>query len=464
MKMSNLSRTFLLVLALSLCYSRAESGGGQSNIRGMGMARTAVASSRGLDAVGVNPANLGLQGNDRVMLSVLPFGVHAGSDFLNYSLYQTYFTGSEGRDGRTARYLTEKDKQDILGAFTDEFGRISADAEARLIGLSICSEGLGGLAFTVKERAAFYAATPRDYVSFLFYGNPPGSTYDFRDASAQAVWVREYALSLGFPVSDDTPFGPLSAGLAFKVVHGRQFFEVERFNTTLATAENGTLHGSVDYLARSAGTDLDGDNVAQELLFPSPAGSGVGIDLGVSSMPTPYLTVGISVTDIGSMSWSGNAEQVKAETMLVVDDPLDVDKRDAIEDAVRGEKGPVGEFGSPLPTTLRIGGLLSLHKLVDLGIFQNGMEICLDYSQGLRGAATTEPGRVSLGLEFSPLSWIPLRGGISVGGRDHLSGALGFGLYLGSFHLDVASDNVGWLLSPSDFSAGAIAVGLRLCL
>ena len=34
--------------------------GEQTNTRGLGMARTSVASSRTLDAVGINPANLAL--------------------------------------------------------------------------------------------------------------------------------------------------------------------------------------------------------------------------------------------------------------------------------------------------------------------------------------------------------------------------------------------------------------------
>jgi hypothetical protein len=462
--MTHVTRFVHVLAILSIVCLRAEGGGGRSDIRGMGMARTSVAASRGLDAVGINPANLGLPGNDHMTISIFPFSVHAGSDFLSYDLYRTYFTGSEGSDGRTARQLTEQDKQDILAAFTDEFGRVSADAEARLFGLSYHDDRLGGAAFTITERAAFYAGAPRDYLSFLFYGNPPGSQYDFHDAVAQALWVREYALSFGFPVSTMTPVGPLALGVSFKLVHGRKFYEVERFNTTLVTAENGTLQGTVDFLARSAGVDIEEDNVPQALLFPEPAGSGVGFDLGVSSMPAPYLTVGISVTDVGSMFWSRNTEQVRAETTLVVDDPLNEQKRDAIEHAVRGERGSVESFSSPLPTTLRIGGMLSLHKLVDAGLLAHGMEICLDYTQGLRGAGTTEPGRVSLGFEYTPLRWFPLRGGLSIGGWDHLVGALGFGLHLGFFQFDVASDNLGWLFSPSSFSGGSISAGMRVCL
>ncbi len=464
MTMAHARRLFCASVVLMLGCATVVASGGRSDIRGMGMARTSVASARGLDAVSVNPANLGLPGNDHLQISIIPFGVHAGSDVMSYDLYRTYFTGSDGADGRTARQLTDQDKQDILGAFSDDFGHMSADAEARLLGVSYNHDQLGGIAVTITERAAFYAAAPRDYLSFLFYGNPPGSQYDFRDAAVQAVWFREYALSFGFPVSDVSPVGPLAVGLSFKLVHGRKFYELQRFNAILATSENGTLNGGVDFLARSAGGDVDGDNFAQALFFPEPAGSGVGFDLGFSSMPTSYLTVGMSITDVGSISWSRNAEQARAETTLVVNDPLDEQKRNAIEHALKGERGPAEPFSSPLPTMFRIGGALSLHKLVDVGFLENGVEVCLDYTQGLRGASATEPGRVSLGVECFPHVWFPLRAGVSVGGRDHLTGALGVGLHLGSFHLDVASDNLGWLFSPSSFSGGSLSAGMRVCL
>jgi hypothetical protein len=454
----------MVVLSLVVLAVRAEAGD-RSNVQGIGMARTYVAGSRGLDAVGINPANLGLPEGSGVQFSFLPLGVHVGSDFLRYDLYETYFTGTESKNGRVPKYLSDADKQDLLAAFADDLGRISGGVEARLFGLVYQREGFGGLAVTITEEASFYGAVPRDYASFLFYGNTPGSQYDFQDAYARASWLREYAFSFGVHVTDKSPIGPLAVGGALKILHGRGFFEIERFSTALRTSDNGTLTGSVDFLAHSAGMDFsDGESVQQAMLFPSPAGSGLGFDLGVSSRPTDYLTVGISLTDIGSMQWSQNAEQARAETTIVVDDPLDEQRRQAIEDAVRGEKGPTEPFEVSLPTTLRLGVMIAVEKLVDVGILSNGLAVCIDYNQGLHSEGITEPARVSMGLEYSPLRWFPLRAGVSLGGIDHFNTALGCGLHLGSFELDLASDNLGWLFSPSTFSGGSLSAGMRLRL
>ena len=93
--------------------------------RTVGMARTFTASSRGLDAIGLNPANLALDDRgSNVTFEVAPIGLVAGSDFLNYKIYQDDFTGvdSLGANGkptgvRVGKFLSQSDKDEILGLF-----------------------------------------------------------------------------------------------------------------------------------------------------------------------------------------------------------------------------------------------------------------------------------------------------------------------------------------------------------
>ena len=73
----------LLATVLTLtCRNELLAGGERVNVRGMGMAGTFDATSRGLDAVGINPANLGLPDKGTVTMSLVPFGLHFGSDVL----------------------------------------------------------------------------------------------------------------------------------------------------------------------------------------------------------------------------------------------------------------------------------------------------------------------------------------------------------------------------------------------
>ena len=119
-------------------------GGERSNIRGMGMARTFVESSRGLDAVGINPANFGVNDSSTFSFTFLPLGGHVGSDFLSYALYTKYFTGVETDSGRVGRYLTEDDKKVITNSFSDPMGRTTADVEVTLLGIAYHIKNLGG--------------------------------------------------------------------------------------------------------------------------------------------------------------------------------------------------------------------------------------------------------------------------------------------------------------------------------
>lgn len=436
--------------------------GERSNIRGMGMARTFVASSTGLDAVGINPANLAVSDSSTVTFGLLPLGVHVGSDFLDYHLYTTYFTGVQTDSGRVGRYLTEQDKQIILNSFTDPVARTTGELETRLIGITYRIEGFGAGAFTVTDHVGAFANVPRDYVEFLLNGNPIGSSYHFNDTKVQASWTREYALSMGGNLRIRF-LKSVAAGAAVKLVHGFGYYEVQRFNTSLVTDLHATLTGSVDFLSRRAGIDpTEARFLDTYKLFPAVAGKGLGFDLGIRGEVNEFLSAGVSITDIGSIAWNVGTEEKFADTTLVVDDPLNEAQRSRIEDAVKGKARSTGRFSTSLPTTLRMGVALQVDELPGMDGMPGELLLELDYNQSLVETpfSSTSP-RVSLGAEYRPVSWLPLRSGVSFGGTDHMNLALGVGVSLSVFEFELASENVTWLFVPNSFSQGSVAVGTR---
>ncbi|MBM2839768.1 MAG: hypothetical protein HW412_296 [Bacteroidetes bacterium] len=452
---------YFLGALLSLTLSSVQAGE-RSNIRGMGMGRTFVASSRGLDAVNINPANLAVSDNSMVTFSILPFGVHVGSDFLDYELYTRYFTGVQTDSGRVGRYLTEQDKKIILSSFTDPIASTFAELEARLIGVTFRIEELGAGALTVTDRVGAFADVPRDYLEFLLNGNPVGSSYAFHGTKVQASWTREYALSLGVDVPVDF-LKSFAVGAAVKIVHGFGYYEVQRFNTSLTTDEHATLTGSVDFLARRAGVDpSDARFIGAYKLFPSLAGKGIGVDLGLRGDVNEFLSLAVSVTDIGSLRWNRKTEESFADTTIVVDDPLGEAQRSIIEDVVSGETRPAGRFSTPLPTTLRFGAVVEVQKLPEMDDMPGELLLEINYNQSLvETPYSTKNPRVSLGVEYKPISWLPLRSGVSFGGTDHMNLALGFGITLSVFDFELASENVTWLFVPNSFSRGSVAMGTR---
>lgn len=462
--LSSIIMSGLAMLALG-AGTAAFAGGERTNIQGMGMARTFVAHSRGLDAVGINPANLAAQDDGTVTLSLMPVGVHLGTDFLSYGLYTKYFTGVETSEGRVGRHLTDADKQDILASFPDGVGRASAHIESRPIGLSVRLSENSRVALTMTEYVMVNAMVPHDYAEFILYGNTPGSAYDFAETGAYASWMREYAVSYGTHVPAPGFLKTLSAGVAFKVVHGYGHYEIDRFNTVLRTGTDGVLNGTIDVHGRVSGIDpIRGVEDAMYQPFPAPAGTGFGFDLGLAGEVNDYLRVGLSVTDIGSVRWTRHVEELRSAAEITMDDPLNEDQRDAIQDAIHGDAYPGDAFTTELPTMVRAGASVELHKVPFFKrLLWGEWTFACDYNHGLvDGAGISAAGRFSMGLEFRPWGFLPLRTGASFGGVDHFNFALGFGFHLGVFDLDFASEHLNFLLSEESLSHGSVAMGMRI--
>lgn len=454
-------RTIRLAIVSVAIVATGFAEGDRVNVRGMGMARTYVATSRGLDAVGINPATLALE-DDKLTVSLAPLGVHAGSDFLTLGLYNDYFTGVETGHGRVGKYLDDADKQRILDAFRGGVGEATADASVRLLGISYQIESVGGFAFTITDQVAGSIRLPSEYVRFLLYGNTPGSIFDFSQTKAKVSWLREYALSFGGSIPHPSFMKWLALGAAMKLVDGFGYYEVVEFNTSLETADNGILTGHASYLSRLAGLDPTRENSGFSASpFGRPAyGHGSAFDLGLAGGITDYLTVGLSITDIGKMNWESQIEETYVDTLLIVDDPQEVRDGKAIENSLKGKKRPGAPFSSALPTTVRLGVALEVEKVVEW--MPGQMILAADYNKGIADApGTTLYSRFSLGMEWKLLSFLPLRTGISFGGTDRSNYALGFGLRAGFFDLDVATENLDLLWSGESVSHASFAVGTR---
>jgi len=439
-------------------------GDDRTNIRGVGMGRTTVAVSRGLDAVGINPANLGFSDKATVTLGIVPAAIHFGSDFFTYKLYQDYFTGVKTDSGTFARSLTDADKQQILNSFPGSVGHITGDAVSRPLGLSIRFGSAVTIALTFTEHVTGSAELPNEYLQFLFYGNTPGSSYDFDGSRGSMAWTREFAVSAGFELPDFGILESLYGGAAVKVVHGFAYYELSRFNTKLSTSPYGVLDGHVNMLGRSASIDAFGGSRGSSFsIFPAPAGTGIGVDLGLTGEVRDGMLLAISVTDIGSMRWTRNVQEIIGGGAIHFEDPLNKGQRDSVMDAVHGEVYDGDPFTTMMPTTIRMGVALEARKVswirhaVPLDV-----TLAFEYDQGLvETPGTSIHPRLSAGMEYRPWKFLPLRTGFSWGGDTEFSFALGFGLNFGVVDFDLASDNLEWLFAPESFSYGSIAVGMK---
>lgn len=456
-------RAVLLAAVLSLHYAEDLRGGSdRSSPRLVGMARANSAVARGLDAVGVNPALFVIPHGANTEIVILPLGLRIGSNFMNYDLYSTYFTGVDDpvTGERVAKHLTHSDKQKILSSLGGGNGRVNIDSEVRWFGLTYRHDFFGGISLTAADRFAGNIVIPQDYLRMLFEGfSEVGSTYNFNGADAQSWWIRQYAVSYATPRLRVLQWLPwTSFGISVKHVQGYAYFGIESYEGYISTKgfdEGFVLGGAMSVLARRAAADFIQDPGAHDFNpLQQPAGTGWGVDIGIAAGITRTLVVGLSVTDIGYLRWSRNTFGSVARSTFEIDDILSSEQQDSLRNSYRGEDVSIGPFTTSLPTALRLGATMRVRPQ---------LIVAADYTQGFNsmpGNSTTP--RISAGAEWRPVGFLPLRSGIALGGYDDFTWAFGFGVHVGFFNLDIATENVGIVLYPTKSKQVSVTVGMKL--
>jgi hypothetical protein len=470
-------------------------GGERANIAGVSMART-FSSSRGLEAVGTNPANLVLphrgkgvkytlstpdssvvQGDSSAPAStgnkyvanwetppaltftiVPPVGFTVESDFVNYDIYKQYFEGvDDGSGTMVGKYLSDDDKNKILELFPNGLAETHSDLDLRLFGMTLHNDHIGDIAFTVTDRVSVNIDLPKDYVRFAFFGlDSLGSSYDISGTNVRAWYIRDYAVSYARKFPQVHFLNDFAAGITLKYVQGFGVAITDKFNGTFGNMlPNGShvIYGNFDSRILHANTpDITKDSVKYSA-FPSPAGTGYGIDIGFTGELAKNIRVSFSITDIGSINWTENTKQTVANTSFISTNPGNEQENQQIKDGFKGKDTVTDGFSTALPTVMRLGTAFQADALPFLSFLPGEMLIAAQYEQGFNlSPGNTTRARFSLGTELRPLSWIPLRTGISVGGVDRFNWAAGFGFDFNFFNLNVGTENLNMLFSPKSFN------------
>ncbi|MBI4418642.1 MAG: hypothetical protein HY563_07685, partial [Ignavibacteriales bacterium] len=374
-------------MAALVILSAGVSAGERSGSRGIGMARTVNGPARGLAALGVNPANLGMNGYTLVSAELLSFGFRTTSEMISYDLYNEFFTGVAGPNGvREPRYLDEADKQRILSRFPDGTALSSLDLELVSAGVAAYHPSLGGLAVAITDRLGVNAVIPKDFMTILLYGlDPNGSSYAFDRLRASAWWFREFNVSYGTRLPISLPPGTeLYGGIGMKFIAGYGFFETERYRAAVANEPVGggqyVARLDFDYVIRRSGVEMfDPRNSGAFSLFPAPAGKGFGIDVGLAAI-IHGIEAHLSVTDIGSISWKRNTVETYSRYRAELTDPFLGTIEDSLQYAVRGRNRAIGEFSAPLPTKLRVGIVLESGASAAPSWIPTNLLIAVDYT------------------------------------------------------------------------------------
>jgi hypothetical protein len=501
--------TFLVVLAFTLAIRTSSFAGDErDHIAGVGMARAFVATSKGLEAVGTNPANLTLpHGTNGVSyqaiadssadssatdssaadssrahprkvhylairdtppaatfaMPVLNLGLSAGSDIINYGIYSKYFTGVDSAGSRVSTFLDDGAKQQILSAFPNGFAITHLDFDIQDFGMTFHNDNLGDLALTVTERVAFRLDIPEDYVRFILYGlDSLGSNYNVSGTNFSGWWLREYAVTYARKIPQVKFLNDFSVGIGVKLIQGYAAIITDRYNATFGNTLNPdgsyTLHAAFDTrILRASSPNANGDSVKFSP-FPTPAGSGLGLDIGANGELMKGIRVAASITDIGSVSWNKSTYETDVHSSITTSNPSAPGLSDSIENLTKGTNSPNSGFTTSLPTSLQLGASFQVDNLIYV---PGQMLVSLEYQQGFNNVpGNTTLARVAAGTEWRLIPIMPWRTGISIGGVDRFEWSAGFGIDVGALVINVGTENIDILFSPNGFREASVGLGM----
>lgn len=449
---------FLGVCGLTTSILRAAD---RSNVVGLGMGRTFTATSRGTDAIGINPANLAMPEEGGFNLSLPSLGLRLGTDFLDYGIYRRFFTGVYTDTGRVGYYLTDKDKEVILSGFSSNLGTVNVDANAKLFGISFRLSRIGAFGLSVTERIGAKGILAKGYVRFLLYGNLVGETFTFSNTAIRGWWLRDYSLSYAQSLKNAFGMDRLAFGVGVKLVHGFGYFDAEQKNTFFSTSSQNIVSGRSEYVSHRSGADFfTMKEGASFTPFPSPSGKGWGFDIGLNARVSDHLSIGASITDVGSLQWTHNARVRRGAGKFTIDDPFSKSQRDSLQELLEGVEQKVSAFETALPTAIHFGISFQLTRPESEDRF-SPILLALEYTQGLNDMpGNSRRPRYSVGVEIRPLGWLPIRSGFSMGGSERMSLAFGLGLRIGPLGLDFATEDVLGLVDPN--TASRISAGMAM--
>ena len=440
-----------------------------------GAGRTYVITSRGLSAVGLNPALLDYDDDKTIQVQIFPlsaYGLDAGASFSDANALSGVFSTG-------ISHFTDSSLTNIANLLSN--GKLSGRGDAEILGALYKLPEIGSFAFTWTTHGAVRADIPQSFLDFAQNAEAKliQSVNSIDNFDLQGMWYSEYSLSFGKTIGigrDTSSFlKNISFGGALKYVSGIAYLKVDPGNYIRTNPGGGYVALAVNFDERSSySSSFDPKNVPNHFSFgfltSNSAGSGIGADLGIclgffsNKTGIPTVLLGISTTDLGSITWNKNATERIVDH---INDTIFYGNASKIQDVtdslkkLSGTLRNLSSFTTPLPSMFRAGLQIDLDAMgFQWGVF--APKIAMEYANGLTGiVGSLKNGRFGAGLTLERTGNIGLRlnGGFVIeSGASDIT--LGAGVTLLNFlNIDVASAHVGqFFISGSKETDIAISV------
>lgn len=366
---------------------------------GMALGGAYSARARGVDAIAWNPAQLALPRSKKIELNLVGLNVNIANSSMTINNYERYFTES-GHGGE----WTEGDIEEILNLIPENGLDISGDANANALGLAVANFGIS---FQAIGKAL--GVIPKEPVELFLKGNLKDN-YILNNLDGDGFSALKISIAGSQPIKFNKYFDSFAVGMNFNYYQGFAYFE--------ATHAEGFFYTGLDYIHTKM------DVVGRK----AEGGSGYSFDLGAAGNINKKWSASLAIKNvIGGINWSIDTEEMHYSVEL--DSSQYAEGEDA-EAEKTDTTYAIDAFRTRLPVVLHLGLAYQMTPKLLLS---------LDLEQAtLNKMGYSNQGLLAIGAEYSPVPFLPLRGGMSFGGKWGYKFGLGFGLHFGVFHFDIA--------------------------
>jgi len=327
--MKVLERCIALFIFMILNVGASKSQSETSDFARIGHAGFLLTTVSDYQCVGVNPANLGFVPEAQIFQLATPMQV--GSERRRkdwaFSILEGGFSAHSDALSRGALVdvilqqggvkFTPEQKIAAARAFSGNGIRFNVDVFN--VGASYQTQGYGGIALTIRERATgtflfndqasklIFEGRQSAYFDSLAvnwngdtvgYSKNPKNFSDLFDGSVMSMlWFREYAASYGLKIIDIQPV-KIYAGATVKFLESYAYLDARVENTSFVGKSSLSPFFGINYGKATTPSVIPGSSL-------DPVGTGWGLDLGVT-VEIGRWSFSASVVDMGKFTFNGN--------------------------------------------------------------------------------------------------------------------------------------------------------------
>jgi len=389
--MKKITLGFIIVILLIFSFPGEASSWVESSARGLGLGGAYTALARSTEATFENPAFLVFGKNSYV--SFFSLGVKIANNSFSLKDYNTY----------NGKFLEQIDKDRILSLVPENGLKFYGDFGASLFGAKIGKFGLASRVLGASD-----LSFPKKPLEILLNGNSIDQRVKVDDLAGDAFLLWEVALSYA-----DKLFSfkakPLYAGFNLRWIRGMFYQKIVESSGFFETKESG-IYGEGDFAIKSA-----------------RGGNGFAFDLGFASLINDKVTLGVCLLNVvNRIEWNKNTQK---KVYRISADSLNFENSD--DDSAYLEEDyteDIGSFDSKLPLIL-VGGIS--YKL-------RNFVLAADLEQGFKNSAgSSKVPKLSFGTEYNGLSWLQIRSGVVLGGKERFAICWGLGIEIKPSFIDL---------------------------